>query len=79
MHGLKDLRERRLITQEELASASGLTVATVSRLERGKAKPTLKTIRRLAKALEVNPQDLREILISRQATLNVDESSSRGL
>lgn len=79
MQGLKDLRERRLITQEELASASGLTVATVSRLERGKAKPTLKTIRRLAKALEVNPQDLRELLVSGQTTLDVDQSSFRGL
>ena len=75
MNGLKSLREKRLITQEELAAASGLAVATVSRLERGKAKPSLKTIRRLAKALEVNPQDLRELLICRQAVFDVEQST----
>ncbi len=79
MNGLKGLREKRLITQEELASASGLTVATVSRLERGKAKPTLKTIRRLAKALDVNPQNLRELLVSGQTMLDVEQPISSSL
>jgi len=71
MNELKILREKRLITQEELAAASGLAVATVSRLERGKAKPSLKTIRRLAKALEVNPQDLRTLLLHGQGLLEI--------
>ncbi len=79
MNGLKGLREKRLITQEELASASGLTVATVSRLERGKARPTLKTIRRLAKALDVNPQDLRELLVSGQTMLEMEQPTSGSL
>ncbi len=79
MNGLKSLREQRLITQEELAAASGLAVATVSRLERGKAKPSLKTIRRLAKALDVSPQGLRELLISGQTLLDMEQSTFHGL
>ena len=74
MSELKMLREKRLITQEELAAASGLAVATVSRLERGKSKPSVKTIKRLAKALEVNPYDLRALLIQGQGLLEIGKT-----
>jgi len=74
MNGLKNLREKRLITQEELAAASGLAVATVSRLERGKARPSLKTVRRLAKALDVDPLHLREVLMNGQSMFDVDQA-----
>lgn len=69
MNGLKAIRERRLITQEELATASGVAVVTISRLETGKVKPSIRTIRALATALKMDTEEARDLLISRQHRL----------
>jgi transcriptional regulator with XRE-family HTH domain len=45
-------------TQEDLAHATGLAVVQVSRIERGVREVRLTTIARLAKALDVTPNDL---------------------
>ena len=55
---LKQLRESKLLTQRELSSTSGVALTTICRLERGHHKPHGKTIRRLAIALEVAPEQL---------------------
>lgn len=60
--GLRTLREERMLTQQELAAEAGLTITTVSRIETGKVKPSLRTIRALAKAFRCSPQDLRHLL-----------------
>lgn len=54
---LREVRESRFMTQEELAEASGVKVVTISRIEndRYQARPRLTTIRKLAEALEVDP------------------------
>jgi len=69
MNGLKALREKRVITQEELSSASGVGVATISRLETGRVKPSIKTIRALARALGISPEELRGLLVLEQQRL----------
>jgi len=69
MNGLKALREKRVITQEELSSASGVGIATISRLETGRVKPSIKTTRALAKALGISPEELRELLVLEQQRL----------
>jgi transcriptional regulator with XRE-family HTH domain len=69
MNGLKALREKRVITQEELSGASGVGVATISRLETGRVKASIKTIRALAKALGMSPEELRELLVLEQQRL----------
>jgi len=69
MNGVKFVRERRLMTQEELAAASGVGVATISRLETGRVKPSIKTIRSVAKSLNMAPEDLYELLQPRQGRL----------
>lgn len=69
VNGLRGLRQKHLITQRELAIASGVGIATIGRIEAGKVKPSLRTIRALAKALNMPPEDMREILLSRQARL----------
>jgi transcriptional regulator with XRE-family HTH domain len=46
-------REANGLTQEQLAAASGSTFSTISRLERGLTEPTLTTITKIAKALDV--------------------------
>ena len=69
MNGLKALREKRVITQEELSSVSGVGVATISRLETARVKPSVKTIRALAKALGMSPDELRGLLVLEQQHL----------
>jgi putative transcriptional regulator len=51
----KELREKKFMTQRELAEKAGVTVETISRLENGKYKPRFSTIKKLAKALGVEP------------------------
>jgi len=58
MAKLKELREKRFITQEELAKRSGRTTSTINRLENGKQQPRLGTRREIAKALDVDPADV---------------------
>lgn len=41
------------LTQEDLAKATGIQQAKISRLERGDANPSLKTLKRLAKGLNM--------------------------
>jgi transcriptional regulator with XRE-family HTH domain len=55
---LKQLREDREITQEELAFDAGLTASALSRIERGLNSPGWMTVRRIAEALEVSVADV---------------------
>jgi transcriptional regulator with XRE-family HTH domain len=50
---LKQLREDRGITQEQLAFDAGITASALSRIERGLNSPGWTTVRRLAQALDV--------------------------
>lgn len=55
---LRTARQRRFLTQEELAKASGVQVVTISRIEndRQESQPRLSTIRKLAKALGIEAE-----------------------
>jgi transcriptional regulator with XRE-family HTH domain len=55
---LRRLREERLLTQEELGEAAGVSRDQVSRIERDEVDPRFRTIRKLARALEVDPREL---------------------
>ena len=55
---LKALRTRRLLTQEELAEKANVSAATVVNIERNNQEPHFRTIRKLAKALGVDPTTL---------------------
>ena len=44
-------RERADLTQQELAEATGITQADISRLESGTANPSLRTLKRLASGM----------------------------
>jgi transcriptional regulator with XRE-family HTH domain len=55
---LKEVRTRRLLTQEELAEKAGISAATVVNVERNQQEPHFRTIRKLAKALDVDPTKL---------------------
>ena len=55
---LKEVRERLLVTQAELAERTGIAEATISRLENGIQTPRISTARKLAEALGVLPEEL---------------------
>ena len=55
---LKEIRTRRLLTQEELAEKAGVSAATVVNVERNNQEPHFRTIRKLAKALDIDPTEL---------------------
>lgn len=55
---LRKHRTRLGLSQEGLASASGLHFTEVSRLERGKREPKLTTLVRLADALDISLSEL---------------------
>jgi transcriptional regulator with XRE-family HTH domain len=57
---LKRQRIRKALTQEELARRAGLTTASVARIERNETEPRMSTLRKLAKALEVDPAEFVE-------------------
>lgn len=50
---IKELREQREITQEQLAFDAGITASALSRIERGINNPGWMTVKRLAEALGV--------------------------
>jgi transcriptional regulator with XRE-family HTH domain len=61
---LKQLREDRQITQEQLAFEAGITASALSRIERGINNPGWLTVRRLAAALDVTLVQLAKAIES---------------
>jgi transcriptional regulator with XRE-family HTH domain len=57
---LKRLRTLNALSQAELAEKAGLTTAAVARIERDEAEPRPSTLRKLARALNVQPRELIE-------------------
>jgi transcriptional regulator with XRE-family HTH domain len=55
---VRELREKRELSQEKLAQASNLTTGFVSTIESGKKTPSLTTILKLGYGLKVSPSDL---------------------
>jgi predicted transcriptional regulator len=59
MTTLKELREQQFLSVGELASKAGISRTAIYDIEAGLHKPIRRTIRALAKALGVNPQDIK--------------------
>lgn len=55
---IRQLREKRGLTQEELATHAGMTFGTVSRLESAKSAPAWATVRALLATLDLSLSDL---------------------
>jgi DNA-binding XRE family transcriptional regulator len=60
MTALAVVRKQKLMTQRELATAAGVTIATVSYAESGKMRPKILTIRKICAVLGVQPEDVDE-------------------
>jgi transcriptional regulator with XRE-family HTH domain len=59
---LRTVRLRKALTQQQLAERAGVNRVTIARLEGGKDQPFPTTVRKLADALGVQPEDLMEPL-----------------
>ena len=55
---IKDLRERKLLSQRELAKKAGISHVTILNIERGQSEVRFATVRALAAALEVPAEEL---------------------
>lgn len=55
---IKELREARRLTQEELASRAGTTVGTVSRMEAAKSAPAWATVMQVIDSMDVSLLEL---------------------
>ena len=57
---LKRLRNRKLLSQRDLAQRAGLSPTTILHIETGQVEPTFVTVRKLTEALDVDPSELLE-------------------
>lgn len=55
---LQRIRQRKLLTQRELAKRAGVSPTTIVRIERDQVEAELRTVRKLADALAVDPEEL---------------------
>ena len=55
---IKDIRNKREFTQEELAEKIDINPKYLSSIERGKENPTLNTLIKLSESLDVNLNDI---------------------
>lgn len=62
---LRKLRRVAGLSQEELASKSGVDLAVISKLERGlRRAPAYETVVRLARALNLEPEELEPVALT---------------
>ena len=55
---LKEIRSEKGISQEELAYRSELTLSQIARIETSKTNPTISTLFKIIRTLEISPSDL---------------------
>jgi transcriptional regulator with XRE-family HTH domain len=72
---LKDVRQRKALTQQQLADRAGVNRVTIARIETGKDEPFPTTLRKVADALGVEPEDLVE---PRASTAASDPAGANG-
>lgn len=58
MNRIREIRERRGLSQSQLAAAVGTTQPQINRLETGVRKLTVEWMQKIAQALDVHPEDL---------------------
>lgn len=63
---VRRLREERGLTQERLAFEANVTMATLSRIERGVTGPALATVAKIAAALEMQLPELASLVVGKQ-------------
>lgn len=57
---LKELRNQKGFTQEELAYTSGISLSQIARIETARINPTLCTLIVIAQTLKIHPRELMD-------------------
>lgn len=70
---LKEFRLRIGLSQEQLGVRLGVSGNYIYLLERGKRYPSIGSLVRLARALEVNPGTLLNAIVEREASLSPND------
>ena len=60
---LREMRKERSLTQHDLSDRSGLSLRMISDLERNVRQPTLMTLFKLARGLNISMRDFMERLL----------------
>lgn len=55
---LRKLRDKKNMSQQDLANDSGITKSQIARIERAEINTTVKTLIKIANALEIEPKEL---------------------
>ncbi len=63
---LQDLREEKLLSIEGLGEKAKVPTSTITAIEEGRVKPSEVTGNKLAKALEVRPDQIEEVIAAVQ-------------
>lgn len=58
---IREIRESKKLTIDDLAKMSGISKGHLSKIERQEVEPSISTVIRIAKALKVDIQDLYRI------------------
>lgn len=69
---VREYRERRHLSQEELAFRANLDRTYISGIERGRRNPSLKTIEKIAGALEINLDTLFKTVVEITESEGID-------
>jgi transcriptional regulator with XRE-family HTH domain len=60
---IRQIRERKNLSQQNLADISDLPKTTIGRIERAEMNTTIKTLVKIANALEIEPKELLNFTI----------------
>ena len=60
--GIRELRQRKLLSQRELAERAGVSETTIVKLELGATRPHPGTLRKIAAALEISPEEMADLV-----------------
>jgi transcriptional regulator with XRE-family HTH domain len=73
LNTLKEYRQRKNYTQEELAKQSGISIRTIQRIEKGLTKGSPHTLKALAKALDIKSSDIIVFKEEQENTIVYDD------
>lgn len=55
---LREIRDRRHLSQEEAANAAGISITYYAGIERGEENPTINVIQNICKALKIKSSEI---------------------
>lgn len=73
---IKSAREKKMLTQEQLAEQVNLSPMHISVIERGNKLPRLETLIKIANVLDVSADTLLQDVVNNQIKLRTSEASN---